>query len=90
LPFGMRHSLQEHADMREIELVRWRLGQLMAERKHARDCGLVGHWWLWVFYRGLGVTMREECPRNATKERAASRPPFLAGGISAVGHARGR
>ena len=38
----MLKRVEQHAHVSEIELVRRRLGQFMAEGKHARDGGFVG------------------------------------------------
>ena len=40
---GMLHRLEQHAHMRQIELMRRRLRQFVPQRKHARDRGFVGH-----------------------------------------------
>ena len=41
--FRMPERRQHDAHVREIELVRRRLRQLVAQRVHLRDCGFIGH-----------------------------------------------
>src|SRR5882762_9413063 len=40
---GMAQGCKQHPHVRQVELVRWRLRQFVPERKHAGDCGFVGH-----------------------------------------------
>jgi len=40
---GMPQRREQHSHVRQVELVRRRLRQLVAQRVHLRDCGFVGH-----------------------------------------------